>query len=145
MRVKLSAKEFRPTVLELHRLQPGHGYLCFDDSQSSGNKQFVAHVKQDDGIIGSLIIPMDVMTNGITSEYSSLQGGKIVCKHWNFFGSFFYYSSSTYESFINQRLPAAEKWLESDKANSNFKEMFHCPANYPQDYGLPLEPPTWKK
>src|SRR5580704_6039424 len=67
MKIKLTAKPFEPTVVELHQLEPGYGYLNLDNHTLWSG---VAHVKQEDGRIGTVVVPHTLISDGLTKEES---------------------------------------------------------------------------
>ncbi len=140
MRVKLKAKLHEPKVDEYHALEPGTGYLSFDSSHSSGNRHFIAHVKLENGKLGSVMIPIDVMaTKDIRGYYgmpttTPIYEYRFSYSDQNFFGGFNRSDSSADIKFMESRIGAVENWLQTDEAKKQFREMAHC--EYNRYYGV---------
>jgi len=129
--VKLKATLHQPRVDDYHALEPGTGYLSFDSSHSSGNKHFIAHVKLENGKLGSVRIPIDVMaTKDISGWYGTprktpIYDDRFSYQDQNFFGGF----GQDSIKFMESRISAVENWLQTDEAKKQFREVAHCEYN----------------
>lgn len=128
MRIKLFPSTFGPTVDDYHKFQPGTGWFSFR-GDGSGHTKFWADVKLEDGRLGSILIPTEVVTNNLTNDSDAFEGDLIYRKAPTFFGNFNLYNKLSYEDFITKRLKAVEEWLQTPEADQRFREMCHCSAN----------------